>query len=916
MAVCLTACNPNLDSALEQAGENREELEKALEHFKDDPDTLKYSAAKFLIENMPYHYGYYGNGVKAFDSIYSEMLSVPKSAREKYYNELAKTTSMQDMSIITDIKKMKSDELISIVEDACKLWHSVSWSKEYDINFFFDYVLSYRVYNESLSNWHNTIDKVLPYLSDKAVMSCWGIVYEAESKCNNGVGDSCRSASGGAMVMLGNVRDSVCFDIHNELHADKMLYLHYATVGKKASVRLKINGRKQDNLGLETTGGMNIFRTMRNGRIIHLNKGENHIVVQYNRDSVALDYLVLTAYESYDQSRDVDFSSSYCRISNVTTGCCIAIDTARAAIAQPVKLVPVAAANDSLSMLRLDYLGNACWSVKSFKKNDMDFCMEVYKHSTEEGAPMTQYLFKNALHQKWIFLPIGDKHYKIMNKNSGQCLETIKTSDGRDSLVQSMYAGRNSQKWNVDKLGINPYGDITMKYGSAVAYALKAYDITGQFEWFPFNGPIPPSASLVCYNRTGNCREEASYTTYLCRHLGIPSTVDFIPHWGNRSLGHTWPVIIRPDGKSVPFYMGSVPGDTTNTYHGYVKPKVFRHRFRLNRQMADDLSNEKSVPSLFIAPDFVDVTDDYFATTDVVRSVPNKYADKKVAYICVSEKNEWIPVFYGKVDDGKVLFKSMGRNIVYLTAFYENGQLVPFGCPFRIDADGNVIELNPSTRHKQTLNLLRKHPFFGLNANFNSLMNGGCFQAANRSDFKDTITLHVHHGITTGNWYDIPVNSPKTFKYIRYLGARRSWSNINELAVYDEHGHILEGEVIGTEGTKGHELERAFDHDILTGYQAKEPDNQWVGLRLKHPSRIGKIRYMPRTDGNCIEVGDTYVLYYWKSNKWTVIGKQKATSDVLIFRNVPTSALFLLSNISKGVEERIFTYEDGKQVWW
>lgn len=50
---CLVACNPNLDFALEQAGENRAELEKVLEHFKNDPDTLKYSAAKFLIENMP-----------------------------------------------------------------------------------------------------------------------------------------------------------------------------------------------------------------------------------------------------------------------------------------------------------------------------------------------------------------------------------------------------------------------------------------------------------------------------------------------------------------------------------------------------------------------------------------------------------------------------------------------------------------------------------------------------------------------------------------------------------------------------------------------------------------------------------------------------------------------------------------------
>ena len=53
LAFCFVACNPGLDSALEQAGSNRDEMEKVLEHFRDDPDTLKYSAAVFLIENMP-----------------------------------------------------------------------------------------------------------------------------------------------------------------------------------------------------------------------------------------------------------------------------------------------------------------------------------------------------------------------------------------------------------------------------------------------------------------------------------------------------------------------------------------------------------------------------------------------------------------------------------------------------------------------------------------------------------------------------------------------------------------------------------------------------------------------------------------------------------------------------------------------
>lgn len=48
-----------LDVALSQAGENRVELEKVLYRYQSNPsDSLKYRAARFLIENMP-SYTYY-----------------------------------------------------------------------------------------------------------------------------------------------------------------------------------------------------------------------------------------------------------------------------------------------------------------------------------------------------------------------------------------------------------------------------------------------------------------------------------------------------------------------------------------------------------------------------------------------------------------------------------------------------------------------------------------------------------------------------------------------------------------------------------------------------------------------------------------------------------------------------------------
>ncbi len=54
----LCCCSGNedrrMEKALEISGTNRAELEKVLEHYRED--SLKLRAARFLIENMQYHF--------------------------------------------------------------------------------------------------------------------------------------------------------------------------------------------------------------------------------------------------------------------------------------------------------------------------------------------------------------------------------------------------------------------------------------------------------------------------------------------------------------------------------------------------------------------------------------------------------------------------------------------------------------------------------------------------------------------------------------------------------------------------------------------------------------------------------------------------------------------------------------------
>ena len=64
------------------------------------------------------------------------------------------------------------------------------------------------------------------------------------------------------------------------------------------------------------------------------------------------------------------------------------------------------------------------------------------------------------------------------------------------------------------------------------------------------------------------------------------------------------------------------------------------------------------------------------------------------------------------------------------------------------------------------------------------------------------------------------------------------------------------------------------------------------------------------------DIGKTYELFYW-NNEWILHGKQKAGDGPLIFKNVPSNALYWLVAEDSHDEERIFTInQEAKQVWW
>ena len=917
----LCSCDRDLRLALNQSGDNRAELETVLKHYEKEGDDFKLEAAKFLIRNMPYNYSSVGEVIETYDSLILKTAEVSDNKRTQYFNDnLALIKGRNHLAV--DIRTVKADYLIQMIDRACDTWRNASWSKQYDQEVFYEYVLPYRLTNEPLSDWHQGIDAEFPYYTQASLLSRRGVQYEAE-KAEGIVCETIDAlgTSEGKSVLLKGEDSKLQFHIPSAGEASRRLILKYACTDTLLQALLKVNGTEVDTLRLSPTRNSFSYKEKWFNTVFPLTQGDNVISIASPSRPLRVDCIQLGVVEPYQEKNFVDLSKNYWRIKNHQTNHYITTNRSTGASHTPVE-VSALESNNINQELRIDYQGFQMWKLLCHQKDSMDICLEVKfgtPNSQKPGMTVSQGRSMLKTFQFWYFIPAEGGCYRILNKQTGMYLESRTDSvTGKELLVQNDLSTAPSQLWQIESAGDNVHVNELFTLNSAMSEAARVFDVTHQFEYYISNGAIAPKGTTLMKAKSGKCRDEANFTLYLCRHLGIPAANDYTPNWANRSMNHDWSVIISPNHNHVKFYMGLMPSDTANTYHPYKKPKVLRRRFSPNMEIVKDIAEEPSRPALFQNPRFTDVTDEYYRTIDVVREVPSDIAEEhRVAYICVFDNKNWVPVYYGKIKGGKVTYRSMVGDIVYMSGVYENGHLELFGDPFLVKNDGTIQSFEPDLEHRGDMYLIRKYPFLGAESYFNFRMDGGQFQGANKSDFSDAVVFHTHRGATNGDWYDIPVaDSLGQYKYLRYLGSKGSFCNINELEFYDDNDVKVSGKIIGTQGEGWAPKERVFDGDILTGFAALSPDGNWVGLELDAPKHISHFRYIPRNDGNCVEIGDEYALFCWHNGQFEEIAHEVASRNELNLKDMPTNGLYLLRDLTKGHEERIFSYENGRQVWW
>lgn len=90
--------------------------------------------------------------------------------------------------------------------------------------------------------------------------------------------------------------------------------------------------------------------------------------------------------------------------------------------------------------------------------------------------------------------------------------------------------------------------------------------------------------NLLLKVRVGNCDSYASRNVAQMRAIGLPAAKDFTPQWGNRSMGHSWAVLLPEDDLAFPFGQMSDWETTFSLVLNINYPKFSGKHLRNNRK--------------------------------------------------------------------------------------------------------------------------------------------------------------------------------------------------------------------------------------------------------------------------------------------------------------------------------------------
>lgn len=451
-----------------------------------------------------------------------------------------------------------------------------------------------------------------------------------------------------------------------------------------------------------------------------------------------------------------------------------------------------------------------------------------------------------------------------------------------------------------------------------------------EIDYDTFYGSSIPvlSAEALIHMGGGRCTERGILNSLLLSALGVPVAVDFVPIWANKVDAHSWNVLVIK-GKHYafdPFWnkdnwvyndlYGNKGVYGSAGFGEFRVAKIFRKTYSTHMEstLLDKGIATDDVPPLFRNYKMKDVSSDYFETADVeVNLTETPPQDARYAYLCVYGPKEWLVMQYGEIINGKAIFKGMGKNIVYLPAYFKNRTLQAAAAPFWLSNEGKSQNLTPLANINDKVVISSVEPYHW-NSSYLNCMNGTCITG--RISKGEVDTLCVFSSGLTMQHTTYEINSASSYRYLR-LNLPSDSIALGDLSFYSSKGKIPNVKITSNLYPLGKQYSQdlLFDKFKYSCFRGKSQDHL-VDIDLGNEYILTAIDIYPYLKP-LLSSDSSYELLYWE-NGWKSLGEQKGGVDYLIFKNAPRNALFRLrqTTIQDGTgRERIFMYRDGEVIW-
>lgn len=456
-------------------------------------------------------------------------------------------------------------------------------------------------------------------------------------------------------------------------------------------------------------------------------------------------------------------------------------------------------------------------------------------------------------------------------------------------------------------------GTDVVEAAKVVSNYMKAEKFYNQKDWeLPHLG-----ASYLFKHRLGTCREACDITLYVMRSLGIPVAVDEYITSPSYSGKHFWTSIIDTTKKAVPFIYNEKELNRAE-FDNRDKGKLYRTYFGVQPEKVKGTYTDSSVPALFRNPFYKDVSSDYFSNKFNIEISNDK--GHKYVYLSVFRIDGWQPIDIAKAGKKEATFFNVESSLIYQPIFFSSKGIEEAGYPFTL-INSRPIYFKPDRNTLSDIVLSRKYPTTSTLKNYLASAIGVKIEGALQKDLQDAKLIYSVTDTLKTNYNIISLTENSCYQYLVYNAPELKKIQLAEFHCYSNSNgddNEYKAYITGIPQLKGiHKkiIGLIVDRDYISYYMS-DTEGEKLIFDFGSPIPIKQILFIPRNDDNYIHTGDNYELFYHGGvDGWVSLGKKRAEGIELHYKNVPNNTLLWLHNWTRGQEEQVFYYQNGKQIF-